>query len=50
MSVLMEIANELGRDVEDDIRIKFLFHCSCMIERTVVISCLIMIWKFKKLC
>lgn len=35
MSVLMEIANELGRDVEDDIRIKFLFHCSCMIERAI---------------
>lgn len=35
MNVLVEIVNELGGEIEDDIRIKFLFHCSCMIERVI---------------
>lgn len=34
-NVLKDILSEVNADVDDEILIKFLFHCSCMIERVI---------------
>lgn len=36
IEVLTGIANELNVELDEDIIIKFLFHCSCMIERVIM--------------
>ncbi|MPN38457.1 hypothetical protein SDC9_185981 [bioreactor metagenome] len=36
IEVLSGIANELNVELDEDIIIKFLFHCSCMIERVIM--------------
>ncbi|WP_213951043.1 sigma-54-dependent transcriptional regulator [Tepidanaerobacter syntrophicus] len=33
--ILKKITKDLNEDVDDDITLKFLFHCSCMIERVI---------------
>lgn len=34
-NVLKDILSEIGADTDEEILIKFLFHCSCMIERII---------------
>lgn len=35
ISVLKNIFSDLNEEMDEDIKIKFLFHCSCMIERAI---------------
>lgn len=35
ISVLNNIFSDLNKEIDEDIKIKFIFHCSCMIERAI---------------